>query len=103
MLLAAAAGACSGWLEPATRRWALQGLGSAWAASTAGACALIVARPVSMKAFWWAFGGGMALRGLVFAAWMWRLWDAPSERQGAVLAAYALGVLGFLLLEYKNL
>ena len=80
-----------------------QGIAAAWAASTASVAALIFARGRSMKAFWWAFGGGMALRAAVLTALMIHVWDAHWERQGAVLGAYALGVLFLLLLEYRNL
>ncbi len=81
---------------------ALQGLGSAWAASSVSVAALVFTQPVSAKAFWWAFGGGMALRGLVLGAWMAVLWDEPGEVQAAVLGAYALGISLLLLLEYRH-
>jgi hypothetical protein len=80
----------------------LEGMGAAWAASTVGACALILARRRSERAFLWSFGFGMALRAAVLAVLMAGPWWAASEERGAALASYALGVLGFLLLEYKN-
>ncbi|MFI5349584.1 MAG: hypothetical protein ACHQ2Z_08580 [Elusimicrobiota bacterium] len=50
-----------------------------------------------MKAFWAAFGGGMALRAAALAglmSWSWRRADVSVE---ALLLSYVFGVLAMLL------
>ena len=50
-----------------------------------------------MKAFWVAFGGGMALRAAALAGlmlWSWRRADVSVE---ALLLSYVFGVLAMLL------
>ena len=50
-----------------------------------------------MKAFWWAFGGSMALRGAALVGLMvfsWRRTDVSVE---ALLVSYVFGVLAMLL------
>jgi len=69
----------------------------AWLASSASVGWLLWARRTSMRAFWWAFGGGMALRAaaLIFLmAWSWRRsgWSAD-----ALLVSYVFGLLAMLL------
>jgi hypothetical protein len=77
-------------------------LGSAWLASSLGAGALILAKARSTRSFWWAFGGGMALRAAVLAGLAVYSVLRPSLSQPVLLVSYALGVLGFLLLEYRH-
>ena len=73
------------------------GVGAAWLASSASVGWLLWGRSRSMKAFWWAFGGGMALRGAALAGLMdlsWRRTDVSVE---ALLLSYVFGVLALLL------
>lgn len=79
------------------------GLASAWAASTVSVAAMILARGRSWKAFWWAFGGGVALRATVFVVLVAWAWSAGWPVQAAMWCAYALGVLLLLQLEYRHL
>ena len=103
-MLAGAAALLSGWvLRRALLASVAEGLAAAWAVSTASVAALVFAQRMSVDAFWWAFGGGVALRAVVMGSLMAWVWDAHWERQGALLGAYALGILFLLLLEYKNL
>lgn len=103
-VLAAAAGALASLaLDGELRRRCWLGLGLAWAASSLSVAAMAWGRAVSPKAFWRAFGGGTALRGAALAALMWLTWKEPWDVQAAELGSYAVGVLGFLLLEYRHL
>jgi hypothetical protein len=73
------------------------GAGAAWLASSASVGWLLWGRSRSMEAFWWAFGGGMALRGAALAGlmmWSWRRADVSVE---ALLLTYVLGSLAMLL------
>lgn len=105
---AAAEGAAAGVLAAAglglffQRRAVALGIGAAWAASSLGAGTMIVAKARSPQAFWWAFGGGMALRACVLAALVVYSALNPILSQAVLLVSYALGVLGFLLLEYRH-
>jgi len=80
------------------------GVACAWAATTASVAWLLWARGRSMRTFWWAFGGGMALRGgalLGLAAWAWRRETVTVE---STLLSYAFAVLALLLtLETRHL
>ena len=82
---------------------AVGGLACAWAVSSASTAALAAAKGAGARAFWWAFGGGMALRAGVFVALLAFAWDAPWRHQAASWSAYALGVLLFLQLEYRRI
>lgn len=55
------------------------------------------------RAFWWAFGGGLALRLLALAGLMALSLRARGLSQPALLLSYAFGVLGFLLMEYRHI
>jgi drug/metabolite transporter (DMT)-like permease len=104
-LLAAAvsaAGACLVWTGAEQRRGVLVGLCAAWLASTVGAGALIVAKERSPQAFWKAWGAGMALRLVVLIALAAYGARGRGSSLAALLLSYALGVLGFLLLEYRH-
>ncbi len=75
----------------------LLGIGAAWLASSASVGWLLWGRSRSMEAFWWAFGGGMALRGGALAGLMIlsrRRADVSAE---ALLLSYVFGVLAMLL------
>jgi hypothetical protein len=80
-----------------------RGAAAAWLASTVGAGWMILAREASVRAFWWAFGGGFFLRlaglaGLaVYASRTPWIWPA------GLLVTYALGVLFMLLIEYRHI
>lgn len=80
------------------------GISAAWAASAASVAWLLWARARSTEAFWWAFGGGAALRALVFAvlvSWGWRRAGVSME---ALLLSYVFTLLAMLLtLDYRHL
>lgn len=100
---AAAVGiACLLWPAAAQRRAIALGVAVAWLASSAGASALILAKARSPEAFWWAFGAGMAARLAVLIALVVFSVYHPGLSQPGLLVSYALGVLGFLLLEYRH-
>ncbi|OGR47270.1 MAG: hypothetical protein A2X40_01730 [Elusimicrobia bacterium GWC2_65_9] len=65
---------------------------------------LLWARGRSTEAFWWAFGGGTALRALglvILVSWGWRRAGVSME---ALLLSYVFTLLAMLLtLEYRNL
>lgn len=84
------------------RRAIAIGLGSAFFVSTLSACAIMFAKTVSQSAFWWAFGGGLTLRLATLAGLMALTVVKESLPQAGVLLSYALGVLAFLLVEYRH-
>jgi hypothetical protein len=95
--LAGAAAAAAIFRGPELREGIALGAGTAWLASAASVGWLLWGRSRSMKAFWYAFGGGMALRAAALAglmAWSWRRADVSVE---ALLMAYVFGVLAMLL------
>jgi len=97
---AAVAAACAARLWPgAAGRDAAWGLGLAWALTSLGAVALLAARPVSPRAFWWTFWGGMGSRLLALAFLALLCLRARSLCAPALLAGYALGVSVLLPLE----
>lgn len=103
-VVAAAYGLCAlVWREPGPRRAVAVGLGAAWLVSSLSASAIMVAKSVSTKAFWWAFGGGMALRMLTLVALMAAVVLKPALPAPALLLSYALGVLAVLLIEYRHI
>lgn len=78
------------------------GIFAAWLASTVSVAWLLWARAKSTEAFWWAFGGGMALRagvlGVLAAIGVHR--GMPLE---AVLVSYVFALLAMLLtLELRH-
>ena len=101
--VAAAGGACAIWRGPGLRRGIVLGTFVAWLASSLGASALILAKARSPEAFWWAFGAGMAVRMAVLIALVGFSVYHPGLSQPGLLVSYALGVLGFLLLEYRHI
>lgn len=92
------------WSSPSEKRSLAAGILAAWAASSASVVWLLWGRGRSMKAFWWAFGGGMALRAavlLVLAAWAY---ERPGTSLEAVLLSYVFVLLALLLtLEMRHL
>ena len=91
------------WRSPNERFAIAAGLATAWLVSTLGAAAIMIAKTVSSKAFWWAFGGGMAARFLtLFVLMAWTSYD-PGVAQQALLLSYVFGVLAVLLTEYRHI
>ena len=89
--------ACAVFHEAQTRKGIVLGVVAAWLASSASVGWLMWARRVSMRAFWWAFGGGMALRVAVLVglmAWSWRREGLSAD---ALLVSYVFGLLAMLL------
>lgn len=73
------------------------GVTTAWLASVASVGWLLWGRERSLKAFWWAFGGGMALRAAGLAGLMVLTWRRPDVSAEAVLLSYVFAVLAMLL------
>jgi hypothetical protein len=82
---------------PELRKGLVFGVGAAWLASSASVGWLLRGRSRSMKSFWWAFGGGMALRAAALVGLM--LWSRPRSDVSveALLVSYVFGVLAMLL------
>jgi hypothetical protein len=79
---------------------------AAWAASSLSTTGLLVskAHASAVKAFWYAFGGGMGLRLIVLALLMgYGYQHDGAVSQPALLLSYAFGVLFFLLLESRHI
>jgi len=101
-LTAAACGAALWlWRGPAARD-AAWGLGCSWLLATVSTAALLAARPVSRRVFWWAFWGGMALRFTVLAGLMALCLRSDGVSAPALLLGYALGVTFLLPLEFRQ-
>ena len=80
------------------------GTAAAWAASTVSVAWLLWAKGRAMKAFWWAFGGGMVMRAVVLAALAVRYYARPSTSFEGVLLSYVFALLALLLtLEMRHL
>lgn len=92
------------WKNGAIVAGARIGIAAAWAASAASVAWLLWARERSTKAFWWSFGGGMALRAAVLAALFgWGLAHAGSSME-ALLLSYVFTLLATLLtLEIRHM
>ena len=105
-VLAAVCAAAAGliWREPAVSAGARTGAAAAWAASTASLSLLAWARGRRAEAFWWAFGGGVALRAVVLAGLcVWGMRRADSSLEGLLLS-YGFTLLALLLtLEFRHL
>ncbi len=105
-MLAVVLAATAGWIwsEPAVVTGTRIGATTAWAIATASVVWLIRARERSTEAFWWAFGGGMALRGAGLAGLaVWGLRRAYPSMEGLLLS-YGFTVLALLLtLEIRHL
>jgi hypothetical protein len=81
---------------------ALIGTCAAWLGSTIGTVWMLKAREVSQRAFWWAFGGGFAIRLFLLAALVIFAARNPQRPSGPLLVSYAVGVLFMLLIEYRH-
>ena len=79
------------------------GSACAWAASAVSVSWLLWARERSTEAFWWSFGGGMALRAATLAALtVWGVRSGASME--ALLLSYVFALILILLtLEMKHL
>ncbi len=106
LILAAAATAI--WRGPAETKGILIGLGIAWLSSSLSSCALLLSTaleraPERLRAFWWAFGGGMALRLATLGALAFYVFGGTQVSPEALLLSYAFGVFILLFLEYRHL
>jgi hypothetical protein len=92
------------WTQHAVVVGARIGVSAAWAASSVSVAWLLWARARSTEAFWWSFGGGMALRAVVLAGLLvWGLRHHGSSME-ALLLSYVFALLAILLtLEIKHL
>ena len=92
------------WSSGAERKSLAIGVFAAWAASSASVAWLLWARGRSMKAFWWAFGGGMVLRAVTLGALaVWGYRRASVSFEGLLLS-YVFALLALLLtLEMRHL
>ena len=94
------------WLFPGPERvrGILTGCAAAWASSSFSVAWLLWARGRDMRTFWWAFGGGMALRVAVLGAlavWGYRRETVSLD---ALLISYVFALLALLLsLEFRHL
>lgn len=77
---------------------------AAWAASATSVGWLLWARERSTQAFWWSFGGGMALRAAVLGALAVWGWGRRGVSFEALLLSYVFALLAMLLtLEFRHL
>ncbi|MDO8757284.1 MAG: hypothetical protein Q7J64_04685 [Elusimicrobiota bacterium] len=92
------------WSSAAERKSLLIGGAAAWAASSVSVAWLLWGRERSMKAFWLAFGGGMALRaGILLALAVWGYGRKTVSIEGLLLS-YVFALLALLLtLEMRHL
>ena len=90
------------WNTGGERRGVATGLFTAWLVSSLGAAAITVGQGVCARAFWWAFGAGMAARLLTLVGLTVFSVSHPGLSQPALLLSYALGVSAFLLIEYRR-
>lgn len=92
------------WSSEAERESLAIGVLAAWAASSVSVAWLLWARGRSMKAFWWAFGGGMVLRaGMLGALAVWGYRRTSVSFEGLLLS-YVFALLALLLtLEMRHL
>ncbi len=73
------------------------GVATAWLVSSVSVGWLLWGRERSMKAFWWAFGGGMMLRAAGLAGLMVLTWMREDVSAETLLLSYVFGVLAMLL------
>ncbi len=99
----AGAGAAALWRGPGEAAGIWTGVGAAWAASSLSVWALLWGKAVGPKAFWRAFGGGVALRAAVLGGLMFLSREGGALSAPATLLAYVLAVLALLILEYRHI
>jgi hypothetical protein len=97
---AAAAGALRLW-PGLVGRSAAWGLATAWVLASFGAAALLAAKEISTRAFWWTFWSGVGSRAAVLVALMLWCLRAPSAGAPTVLAGYGVGVAFLLPFELR--
>jgi hypothetical protein len=92
------------WAAAPDQKGIAVGTAAAWAASSVSVAWLLWARGRSMKVFWWAFGGGMALRvGVLAALAVWG-YERATVSFEALLLSYVFALLALLLtLEMRHL
>jgi hypothetical protein len=92
------------WRAPAYVEGVRIGAAAAWAASAASVAWLLWARERSTKAFWYSFGGGMALRAAALAGLaVWGI-KHPGSSLEALLLSYVFVLLAALLtLEIRHM
>jgi hypothetical protein len=100
----AAAAATRVWTERVDVRSVEIGVVAAWVASSVSVAWLLWARGRDWKIFWWAFGGGMALRaGVLVALTVWG-YGRESVSLNALLVSYVFVLIALLLsLELRHL
>jgi hypothetical protein len=74
----------------------------AWLASTASLAGLLAAQPVSIRAFWLAFWGGLGVRIGLLAGLMVFCWQGRAACVPALLGGYGFGVALLLPWEYRQ-
>jgi hypothetical protein len=91
------------WSSPSEKRALAIGVLAAWAASSVSIAWLMWARGRPMRTFWWAFGGGMALRAFTLgglAVWGYGKRTLSFE---TLLLSYVFALLALLLtLELRH-
>lgn len=76
---------------------------TAWAATSVSIAWLMWARGRPMRTFWWAFGGGMALRAFALAGLAFWGYGRESVQFEALLLSYVFALLALLLtLEMRH-
>lgn len=88
---------------PDHRRHITEGVAAAWLASMLSVAWMAWARERSAKAFWRAFGGGIALRAAFLAGLMAAGYGRPEQEQAARLLSYVLGLVVMLPLECRKI
>ena len=91
------------WRNADVRFGAALGLALSWGVSTISLFILSALVRSSMKIFLWAWLGGIGIRLLVLGALMTLSWHWAMATQAALLLSYALGVLVFIIMEYRPL
>jgi hypothetical protein len=92
------AGAASAFFRGSeTLRGIVFGVAAAWLASSASVGWLLWGRGRATKAFWTAFGGGMALRAAALIGLMIFSWRRTDVATDALLVSYVFAVLAMLL------
>jgi hypothetical protein len=92
------------WSSPSEKRSLALGVAAAWAASSISVAWLLWARGREMRSFWWAFGGGMALRAAVLALLAIGGYRRESLSFETLLVSYVFALLALLLtLELRHL
>ena len=91
-------------VEPLVLCSAVVGILAAYGTSTVSIAILSIARlrKTEFDGFMKAYGAGVGIRAVGLIALVVYGWGAPIPIQSALLASYALGVLGLLLVEIRQ-